>query len=105
MRKLTVIRDKSFVGSLMKAKVYLKDDSGDITIEGIKCRYITSLKNNSSYTFDIDENENVVYVIYDKVSKDYCFGKKVICEGNDDVTIHGKPKLSPLNGNPFVFKD
>ncbi len=105
MRKLTIFRDKTFVGSLMKAKVYLKDENGDIVINGNKCRYLTSLKNNCSETFDIDNGENIVYVIYDNASKDFCFGKKVIMEGTNDIIIHGKPRLSPFKGNPFTFKD
>lgn len=105
MRKLTLKRDKTFVGCAMKAKVYLKDENGEITIDGNKCRFITSIKNNSSVTFDIDENENMIYVIYDTISKDFCFGKKVISAGNEDILVHGKPKLSPFKGNPFVFKD
>ncbi len=103
MRKLTVKRDKSFVGCAMKAKVYLKDESGETLIDGNKCRLVASLKNNDSATFDIDENVNTVYVIYDNASKDYCFGKKEIGAGTDDVIVHGKPKLSPFKGNPFVF--
>lgn len=105
MRKLTIKRDKTFVGCAMKAKVYLKDESGDVLIQGSKCRFVTTIKNNSSETFDIDENENIIYVIYDTLSKDYCFGKKVIPAGKDDVVIHGKPKFSPFKGNPFVFMD
>ncbi len=105
MRKLTIKRDKSIVGCAMKAKVYLKDESGDTFIDGNRCRYVASLKNNSSVTLDIDENINVVYVIYDNVSKDSCFGRKVIGAGTDDVIVHGKPKFSPFEGNPFVFID
>ncbi len=105
MRKLTIKRDKTFVGCVMKAKVYLKDENGDTLIDGNMCRFVTSLKNNSSDTFDIDENENIVYVIYDTISKDYCFGKKVISAGMDDIMIHGKPKLSLFKGNPFIFID
>ncbi len=105
MRKLTITRDKSFVGSIMKAKVFLKDESGDTIIDNNKCRQVASIKNNSSATIEIDENENIVYVIYDNASKDFCFGKKVISAGMEDVSIHGKPKFSPFKGNPFVFMD
>ncbi len=105
MRKLTVKRDKTFVGCAMKAKIYLKDEHGDTLIDGNKCRFVTSIKNNSSETFDIDEKENIVYIIYDEASKGFCFGKKVVEAGTGDVLIHGKPKFSPFKGNPFVFKD
>lgn len=105
MRKLTIQRDKTFVACAMKAKVYLKDANGDTFINGSKCRFVASVKNNGSVTIDIDDNVNVIYVIYDNTSKDFCFGRKVIGEGTEDVIVHGKSKLSPFKGNPFVFAD
>ena len=105
MRNLTITRDTTFVGCAMKCKMYLKDNNGDYFINTDRCRLIAVLKNNSTCTCEIDEGENVVYAIYDDLSKDVCFGKKVIPAGTEDVQIHGKPKFSPFAGNPFRFAD
>lgn len=46
MRNLTIKREKSFVGSLAKMKVYIEDPtSNEICINDISCRKIGDLKN------------------------------------------------------------
>ena len=70
MRNLTIKREKSFVGSLAKMKVYIEDPtSNEISINDIPCRKIGDLKNGEEKTFQIDEQEVKIYVIGDKLSK------------------------------------
>jgi hypothetical protein len=104
MRKLTVKRRKSFVASLMKVKLYVSDEtSNEITIIGVKCRQIGEVANGKEASFDIDNNEVVLFAIIDKVSKDFCNDKIVVKAGEEDACVTGKNKFSPFSGNPFIF--
>ncbi len=104
MRNLTIKREKSFVGSLAKMKVYVEDPtSNEICINDIPCRKIGDLKNGEEKTFQIDEQEVKVYVIADKLSKNYCNEFYQLSAGQEDVFLSGKNKFNPANGNAFRF--
>ena len=104
MRNLTIKREKSFVGSLAKMKVYIEDPtSNEICINDISCRKIGDLKNGEEKTFQIDEQEVKIYVIADKLSKDYCNEFYQLPAGQEDVFLSGKNKFNPANGNAFRF--
>lgn len=104
MRNLTIKREKCFVGCLAKMKVYIEDEfANDIVINGISCRKLGSLKNNEEKTFQIEEREAKVFVIADKISKDYCNEYYQLSGGQEDIFLSGKNKFNPANGNAFRF--
>lgn len=103
MRNLTIKRDKNFVGSLTKVKVYIEDAAAsDLTICGTHCRFLGKLKNGEEKTFEIGDSAAKVYVIIDKLSKDYCFDCYSLPEGQEPVSLSGCCMTS--NGsNAFRF--
>lgn len=104
MRNLTIKREKRFAGCLAKMKVYIEDPtSNEICINNISCRKIGDLKNGEEKTFQIDEQEVKIYVIADKLSKDYCNEFYQLSAGQEDVFLSGKNKFNPANGNAFRF--
>lgn len=104
MRNLTVKRTKSFVGCLVKLKVYIEDPtSSELVIRNVPCRKIGELRNGEEKTFSIGENESKLFVIADTLSKDYCNDFYRIPAGQDDVYISGKNKFNPVTGNAFRF--
>lgn len=104
MRSLTIKRRKSSVASMVAMKVYIEDyTSNEIVINGVPCRKIGKLKNGKEITFEISEGAAKVFVIGDKLSKNYCNDFFEIPEGEDDIYITGKNEFNPMIGNPFRF--
>lgn len=104
MRKLTILRRKSFVGSLVTLKVYIEDHiSGELTINGVPCRKLGNIKNGKEAVFDIDNTEAKVFVIADKISKNYCNDSYTVPAGDDDVSVSGVCMFNPASGNAFRF--
>ena len=104
MRYLTITRRKSFVGSLMKMKVYIEDPHADeLTINGFPCRKLGTLKNGETATFPIGEGAAKVFVIADTLSKGYCSDCYPLPAGTENVTLSGKNCFHPGAGNPFRF--
>jgi len=104
MRKLTIKRKKTFTASLMKVKFYISDEnSNEITINGINCKKLGEVANGKEVSFEINNDEVVLFSIIDKLSKDFCNDKIVIKAGEEAIVITGKNKLSPFKGNPFIF--
>lgn len=104
MRDVTIRRNKSFVGSLMKAKIYVEDAAfGDTTIGQCRCRKLGELKNGEEKTFQITEEQVKIYVIVDQASKNYCNEFYQLEAGAEAVTLSGGFKLNPAAGNGFQF--
>lgn len=112
MRKLTIKREKSFVGCLAKMQVYIEDAASDeltMTLENgeeplrVSCRKIGELKNGEEKAFDINDDAAKVFVIADKLSKDFCNDCYQLPEGSEDVSLSGRNKLNPAAGNAFRF--
>ena len=103
MRNLTVIRRKAFAGCLGKVKIYIEDVNGDTEINGIKCKLLGAIKNNSSAVFEISNEPLRLFAIYDKVSKGYCYDCYPIPAGEGDYFVSGRAQLNPAAGNPFYF--
>lgn len=104
MRNLSVKREKSFVGCLMKLQVYIEDpEANELTVNQVPCRKLGELKNGEEKTFQIGEQEARVYVIADKLSKDYCNEFYALAAGSEDVALTGKNAFNPAAGNPFRF--
>lgn len=104
MRKLTIKRKKSFVASLAKLKVYIEDPAGELDITGIKCRLLGTLANGEEKSFYIEENAAKVFVIADKMSRDYCYDCRNLPEVNEDIYLTGKNAFNPATGNAFRFE-
>lgn len=106
MRNLTIAREKSFVGSLVKMKIYVEDPtSNEMRINDTPCRKIGDLKNGEEKTFEIDEQKAKIFVIADNLSKNYCNEYYQLPEGQEDIFLSGKNKYNPANGNAFRFNN
>ena len=104
MRNLTIKREKKFVGCLAKARVYIEDAQlGDTVIDGVKCTKLGELKSGEEKTFSIGEEGARLYVIADKLSKNYCNDCFEIPAGSEDVSVSGENRFSIFAGNPFIF--
>ena len=105
MRNLTIKRNKAFVGWMSKSKIYIEDhENKDLTINGVPCRKIGKLKNGEEKTFEIEPFATRVYVIGDKLSRNYCNDFYKIPAGEEDITLTGEHKYNPFNGNAFRFE-
>lgn len=106
MRNLTIKREKSFVGSLAKMKVYIEEPSSSVMfINDVPCKKLGTLKNGEEKTFTIEDDQRRVFVIAGEMSKDFCNDYYDIPEGTEDVTISGKNKYNPASGNAFRFNN
>ena len=106
MRNLTIKRTKSFVGTIVKVKVYIEDPAAnELTINKVPCRKLGTLKNGEEKTFQIGEQGAKVFVIGDRLSKSYCNDMYQLSDGQKDVVLTGKNTFSLLTGHPFRFDD
>lgn len=104
MRNLTVKRNKSFVGCLAKARIYIEDAAAnDLTINGLACRYLDDLKNGEEKTFPVSENAARIFVIADKLSKNYCNEFYDLPAGEEDISLSGQNRFNLAAGNAFRF--
>jgi hypothetical protein len=85
-------------------KVYLEDRANcEMVIQGVPCRKLGNLKNGEEQTFTIGNQEAKVFVIADKLTKNYSGEYYQLPEGQEDLRLTGKNVLNPLVGNPFRF--
>ena len=104
MRNLRFLRRKSFVASLAKLQVWIEDhENSEMTIRGVPCRKLGYLKNGEEAVFEIDNNAHKVFVICDKLSKEYCFDLVRVREGDNDLFFQGQNKFNTAAGNAFRF--
>lgn len=103
MRKLTLTREKSFVGSMGKLNVYIEDPAGELPIGGVNCRKLGQLRNGQTGEFEIGDGAARVYVVADRLSTDICCDFYKVPAGNQDVALSGKCKFNPARGNAFLF--
>ena len=103
MRNLTFTRRKRFVGCAMKDQVYIRDElAPEITIDGVPCRKIGQIKNGETKSFPIADGEQQVFLIVDKLSKNYCNATITVPAGSEDVVLSGAHKFV-FGSNPFCF--
>ena len=103
MRNLTIKRESSFVGWLAKSQIYIEDPNGDTKIAGVNCRRLGAVKNGGEETFEIGHESLKVFVISDKLSKDYSNDFYIIPEGDMNIHLSGKCEYNPTTGNAFRF--
>lgn len=115
MRKLTVKREKSFVGCAAKMKIYIEDSNscderisvyskneyGEQVEEEICLSKLGEIKNGEELSFLIEGGERRLFVIADRLSKDFCNECYTLPQGEDDLYLSGKNLFDPLRGNPF----
>ena len=104
MRNLTIKREKRFVASLGKTKIYIEDpENGTLKIGGVLCRKLGELKNGEEKTFSIGTGETKVFALVDKISRNYSNDCYTISAGEEDVSLSGRHVFSLGTGNPFRF--
>ena len=104
MRNLTIRREKATPAKWAAMKIYIEDPlAQEMTIQGVSCRKLGELKNGQMKTFPIDEKSWRIFVIADRLSKDYSCGVCQLPEGSEDVYLVGSNELNPASGNAFVF--
>lgn len=104
MRTLTIQRTKRFVACLGTMKVYVEDPAAsELVIDGRPCRKLGTLKNGQTQSFEISEAAARIYVIADKLSKNYCNDFYELPAGEEDVFLSGRNHFNPGAGNPFYF--
>ena len=104
MRKLTVLRRKTFAACFTKMKVYIEEPIfGDTVISGVKCRRIGELKNGEAKTYGVAEGERKIFVLSDAIDPEQWNEYYTVPAGTDDVLISGKNNCNPFEGNLFRF--
>lgn len=104
MRRLWITRKKAIAGCAAKVRFYIEDpENGDITINGVPCRKLGSLKNGEQKRFRIDNEAAKVFVIGDKLTRNVYNEFYQLEYGQDDVFLTGKNRLDPMGGNMFRF--
>lgn len=103
MRNVTIRREKRVAGCAAKLKVYLEDPQGDLKINDVPCRLLGKIKNGETVTFAIGNAAARLYVIADRLSRNYCNDYYPIPEGEEDLFLSGKTCLNFLSGNAFRF--
>ena len=104
MRKLTITRNKTFVGCAAKLNVYIEDPwAPELTIAGVGCHKLGTLKNGETATFSVGDGALRVFVIADKLSRNMCNDFYALPAGEEDVTISGQCRFNPATGNAFRF--
>lgn len=103
MRELTVTRKKRIIGCLGKMKVYVEDQDGEYLIRDVKCRRLGEIKNGETATFEISAEAVRIFVIADRISKDWCYDCYQLPKSHKAVSLTGRNIFNPLLGNPFCF--
>lgn len=104
MRTLTIHRKKSAVGCLAAMKVYIEDTKVcDLKINGLSCRKLGELGNGQQVSFEISHHPARIFVVADKLSKNFCNDFYPVPGGTEDISVTGKNRYNPLAGNPFWF--
>ena len=104
MRKITIKRNKSFVGGGARVHICILDNvNGDIDIDGNICKEIGVLKNGEEKSFIISEEENIIYAFYNYAYKDSTYDTFKVPANNNNYRVTGKIKFSLSNNSPFRF--
>ena len=104
MRNLTIKRAKRFVACLVKMKIYIEDPtSNEMFIGNTPCRKLGELKNGEEKTFQVEEQAAKIFVIGDKLSKNYCNEFYQLPAGEEDIVLTGKNVFNIAAGNAFRF--
>lgn len=104
MRNVTILRTKSSVACFATLKVYIEDyENEELKIDGTPCRKLGELKNGEERNFVVGDQSVKLFVIADKVSKNFCNEFYQLPEGSEDLVLSGKCQYNPVTGNAFRF--
>ena len=104
MRKLTIKREKTFVGCMAKLRVFIEDPNVcDLSINGVSCRKIGEIRNDEEKSFEIGDASARVFIIADTLSKGYCNELYRLPQGSEDIYLSGKCRFNIATGNAFRF--
>ena len=104
MRKLTIIRKKSFVASAGKMWVYMQSKETDsIEIKGINYKLVGKIKNGHTFETEMPDENTVILLTWWKMESSPLSPKVLIKSEWGDYTLYAKTKLNPLKGNPIVI--
>ena len=104
MRTITIKRNKAFTGGAAKVQVYILDKiNGNFNIDGNICRQLGVLKNGEEKTFEISEEENVIFAFYNNAYKDVTYDTFKVPANNNNYRVSGKITFSLSNNCPFRF--
>ena len=101
MRKLILKRKKTFVASFGKIRAFIEDEQGELTLGGVKCREIGSLKNGGTGEYDITTESVYLFVVFSKVLPNEYHSCYQVPAGDETVELFTAPKINPIKGNPF----
>ena len=105
MRNLTIRRRKVYSGCLAKAKIYIEDpENSELTIGGTPCRKLGQLKIGGELSVPIGNETTKIYVIADKLSKEYSNEYYQLPEGEEDVVLTGQFQMTP-GGSMYRFDE
>ncbi len=106
MRKLTMIRKKTFVASLMSAYLFVEvQGQGEMELRGVQCAQVATIKNGQSATVSIPETAVRIFIVFDKIMPKTFNTVYDLGTGAEDVTLYTKAKYNPFKGNPFVITE
>lgn len=104
MRNIIIKRKKEFSGSFIKLKVYIEDyQTSEIMINGVPCRKIGELRNGEERAFTVGDNPAKIFVIPNKINRNYINDFFQLPLGNQDIYLTGGNTLNPLIGYRFGF--
>lgn len=104
MRKLTIIRKKTFIASISKVFIYsIHEHIKDEEITKDMCTYLGEIKNGKSLEVVIEESEVTILAAYESLGIFMITDYITLPEGNQNITLEGKAKFNPAMGNPFLF--
>jgi hypothetical protein len=101
MRKLIMKRKKTFTASLVKVRIFIENDLGELELGTVRCREVGSLKNGATGEYDIPNESVYVFVVFSKVLPNEFHTVHQIPAGDGNVELFTGPTLNPLMGNPF----
>ena len=94
MRYLAIQRKKAYPGCLAKARIYIEDSlSPELTISGVPCRFLDTIKNGEEKRFLIDHEARQVFLIFNIKTKDKLSSSVTIPAGDENVALVGKYRM------------
>jgi hypothetical protein len=101
MRKLIVKRRNVSTASLMKIKIFIENDNGEVELGSVKCKEVGSLKNGETGEYEIANRRDRVFVVFNKVSPNEYHAVHQIPAGNKNVELFTGPRYTASQGNSF----
>lgn len=106
MRNLIINRENSDFAKDKEYLVYIEDYTiPECKIDGLPVRKLGTIKNGEIARFRIADREAKVFIVMNKLTRNYSNACCHVDEGNNDVFLSGKCIKNPLKFNPFAFEN